>query len=280
MAKNSYLGELIAEFLGTMILILFGVGVVAQVVTNADGGMGDHDSIAWAWGIGVTMGVYVAARISGAHLNPAVTIALAAFKGFAWRKVLPYSLAQTAGAFVAAAIVRVVYSDLIAKVDPEHTIASQGIFSTLPGNGLEGVSIPTAFFDQIVGTAILVFVIFALTTATNNPPMSNLGPFLVGLLVVGIGMAWGANAGYAINPARDFGPRLLTLITGYETALYDQNGTLYFWLPIVAPIIGGLIGGALFKYAVEAFLPTEAESVTVSEPVAENVADSDANRAG
>jgi glycerol uptake facilitator protein len=275
MAKNSYLGELIAEFLGTMILILFGVGVVAQVVTNADGGMGDHDSIAWAWGIGVTMGVYVAARISGAHLNPAVTVALAAFKGFAWRKVLPYSLAQTAGAFVAAAIVRVVYADLIFKTDPEHTIATQGIFSTLPGNGLDGVSIPTAFFDQVVGTAILVFVIFALTTAANNPPMSNLGPFLVGLLVVGIGMAWGANAGYAINPARDFGPRLLTLITGYETALYDQNGTLYFWLPIVAPIIGGLIGGALFKYAVEGFLPTEGEAVTVSEPIA----DSDTNRA-
>jgi glycerol uptake facilitator protein len=257
MAKNSYLGELVAEFLGTMILILFGVGVVAQVVTNPDGAMGDHDSIAWAWGLGVTMGVYVAARLSGAHINPAVTIALAAFKGFPWRKVLPYSLAQTAGAFVAAAIVRVVYADLIFKVDPDHTIATQGIFSTLPGNGLEGVSITTAFFDQIVGTAILVFVVFALVTAANNPPMGNMGPLIIGLLVVAIGMAWGANAGYAINPARDFGPRLLTLITGYETALYDQNGTLYFWLPIVAPIIGGLVGGALWKYAVEVFLPSE-----------------------
>ena len=264
--KNSYLGELFAEFLGTMILILFGVGVVAQVVTTPDGSLGDHDSIAWAWGIGVTMGVYVAARLSGAHLNPAVTIALAAFKGFSWRKVLPYSLAQTAGAFVAALIVRFVYSDLIAKVDPDHTIATQGIYSTLPGNGAEGVGIGTAFFDQVVGTAILVFVIFALTTAANNPPMSNLGPVVVGLLVVGIGMAWGANAGYAINPARDFGPRLASLLTGYETAMFDQNGTLYFWLPIVAPIIGGLIGGALFKFAVEGFLPAEAEDVTVSEP--------------
>ncbi|MCO1657387.1 MIP/aquaporin family protein [Pseudonocardia humida] len=265
MAKNSYLGELLAEFLGTMILILFGVGVVAQVVTNPDGGMGDHDSIAWAWGIGVTMGVYVAARLSGAHINPAVTIALAAFKGFPWRKVLPYSLAQTAGAFVAAAIVRVVYSDLIARIDPEHTIASQGIFSTLPGNGVEGanVTITTAFFDQIVGTAILVFVVFALVTATNNPPMGNMAPLIIGLLVVGIGMAWGANAGYAINPARDFGPRLLSLITGYETALYDQNGALYFWLPIVAPIIGGLLGGALFKFAVESFLPAEVEADTI-----------------
>lgn len=264
--KNSLVGELSAEFLGTMILILFGTGVVAQVVTAPDGSLGDHDSITWAWGIGVTLGVYVAARLSGAHLNPAVTIALAAFKGFSWRKVLPYSLAQTAGAFVAALIVRFVYSDLIAKVDPGLTVASQGIFSTLPGNGVEGVSIGTAFFDQVVGTAILVFVIFALTTAANNPPMANLGPVVVGLLVVGIGMAWGANAGYAINPARDFGPRLASYVTGYQTAWVDQNGTPYWWLPIIAPIIGGLIGGALFKFAIESFLPAEAEAVTVSEP--------------
>jgi glycerol uptake facilitator protein len=250
-----------------MILILFGVGVVAQVVTAGDGGgLGDHDSIAWAWGIGVTLGVYVAARLSGAHLNPAVTIALAAFKGFSWRKVLPYSLAQTAGAFVAALIVRFVYSDLIRAIDPGLT-DTQGIFSTLPGNGTGPVSIPTAFFDQVVGTAILVFVIFALTTAANNPPMANLGPVVVGLLVVGIGMAWGANAGYAINPARDFGPRLASYVSGYQTAWVDQNGTPYWWLPIIAPIIGGLIGGALFKFMIEGFLPAEAElDAAVPEP--------------
>jgi glycerol uptake facilitator protein len=263
MAKNSYLGELIAEFLGTMILILFGVGVVAQVVTAPDGSLGDHDSIAWSWGIGVILGVYVAGRVSGAHINPAVTIALAAFKGFPWRKVVPYSLAQTAGAFVAAIIVRFVYADLIYKVDPQHTIDSQGIFSTLPGNGVDGVGIPTAFFDQIVGTAILVFVVFALITAANNPPLANMTPVVIGLLVVGIGMAWGANAGYAINPARDFGPRLASWITGYETAMFDQNGNLYFWLPIVAPILGGLLGGAMWKFLVERYLPTEAPEVTL-----------------
>lgn len=267
MAKNSLTGELSAEFLGTMILILFGNGVVAQVVTSSDKSLGGHDSIAWAWGIGVTLGVYVAARLSGAHLNPAVTVALAAFKGFSWRKVLPYALAQTAGAFVAALIVRFVYSDLINALDPGHTYKTQGIFSTLPGNGSGPVSIPTAFFDQIVGTAILVFVIFALTTAANNGPLSNLGPVVVGLLVVAIGMAWGANAGYAINPARDFGPRLASFVTGYATAFLDQNGSVYFWLPIVAPIIGGLIGGALFKYMIERFLPAEGEDITVSEPV-------------
>jgi glycerol uptake facilitator protein len=279
MAKNSYLGELIAEFLGTMILILFGVGVVAQVVTNPDGAMGDHDSIAWAWGIGVILGVYVAGRISGGHINPAVTIALATFKGFPWRKVAPYCLAQTAGAFVAAIIVRFVYADLIARIDPNHTIASQGIYSTLPGNNVEGanVTIATAFFDQIVGTAILVFVVFALITAANNPPLANMTPVVIGLLVVGIGMAWGANAGYAINPARDFGPRFASWITGYETAMFDQNGNLYFWLPIVAPIIGGLIGGAMFKYLVERYLPAEAPEVTL-EPTPSEAAPTEPKR--
>ena len=269
MKKDTLTWELLAEFAGTCILILFGVGVVAQVVTG-DGNLGDHDSIAWAWGLGVTLGVYVSARISGAHLNPAVTVALAAFQGFSWKKVLPYSLAQTAGAFVAAIIVRFTYADLIDAIDPNHTIKTQGIFSTLPGNGGPHVTMTTAFFDQIVGTAILVFVIFALTNARNNPPLSNLGPLLVGLLVVAIGMAWGANAGYAINPARDFGPRLASWITGYSTAMKDQHGTYYFWLPIVAPLIGGLVGGGLFKVLIDRGLDAvdeEPEQEAAGEPL-------------
>ena len=104
--------------------------------------------------------------------------------------------------------------------------------------------------------AILVAVIFALTSAVNNPPLANTGPLIIGLLVVAIGLGWGANAGYAINPARDFGPRLASWITGYNDAWYSANGPeLYFWLPIVAPLIGGLIGGALFVFCIERFLP-------------------------
>lgn len=279
--KNPLVGELCAEFAGTLILILFGVGVVAQVSTSADGSLGDHDSIAWAWGLGVTLGVYVAARLSGAHLNPAVTLALAVFQGFAWRKVLPYAVAQTLGAFVAALIVRVSYADLISAVDPDHTIATQGIFSTLPGNGVADVSLSSAFVDQVVGTAILVFVIFALTSAWNNPPMANLGPVVVGLLVVAIGMAWGANAGYAINPARDFGPRLASFITGYGGAWRDQDGGLYFWLPIVAPLVGGLVGGGLFKVLIERHLAEEpGEDEAVGEPVPETAQSRDHQSAG
>jgi glycerol uptake facilitator protein len=245
-------GELAAEFAGTLILILFGVGVVAQVVA---GGIGGHDSIAWAWGLAVVMGVYVAARISGAHLNPAVTVALAAFRGFPWRKVGPYALAQTLGAFVAALIVRWVYADVLDAFDPGHTIKSQGVFSTLPGNGTGPVSTGTAFLDQIVGTAILLFLILAVTDARNSTPAGNLAPFIVGLIVVAIGFAWGTNAGYAINPARDFGPRLASFVTGFGNAWRDQNGSLYFWVPIVGPLIGGLIGAGLYDVLVGRFLP-------------------------
>jgi len=156
-----------AEFLGTLILILFGVGVVAQVVAA---GIGDHDSITWAWGLGVALGVYVAARISGAHLNPAVTLALACFKGFSWRKVLPYSLAQTLGAFVAALLVRWNYTEALAKADPGHTLKTQGVFSTLPGNGTLPVSEWGALRDQVIGTALLVLVIFAVTTCSTPRP--------------------------------------------------------------------------------------------------------------
>ncbi|WP_326636244.1 aquaporin family protein [Streptosporangium sp. NBC_01755] len=252
--SRGLLGEMAAEFTGTMILILFGVAVVAQVVAA---GIGDHDSIAWAWGLGVMLGVYVAARTSGAHLNPAVTVALAAFKGFSWRKVLPYCLAQTAGAFVAALIVRFNYGEVLEKADPGLTIKTQSVFSTLPGNGSLPVGTWGAFRDQVIGTAILLLLILALSDARNTAPMANLAPFMIGLLVVAIGMAWGSNAGYAINPARDFGPRLASFLTGYETAWQDQYGQLYFWVPIVAPLIGGLIGAFLYEILVAGFLPSE-----------------------
>ena len=155
-----------------------------------------------------------------------------------------------------------VYSDAINRVDAGHTKATQGIFSTSPD---VGVSLPTAFLDQIVGTAILVAVIFALTSAVNNPPLGNTAPLFIGLLVVGIGLGWGSNAGYAINPARDFAPRLASWLTGYQDAWFSANGTeLYFWVPIIAPVIGGLIGGALFVYGIEKFLP---EAITTPDEV-------------
>jgi len=249
------LAEFLAEFFGTFILILFGVGVVAQVVA---GGIGNHDSITWSWGIGVMLGVYACARISGGHINPAVTVALAAFGKFSWRKVPIYVAAQFLGAFVAALVVRWNYFEVLNKFDPGHTIKSQGVFSTLPGNGALPVHMWGGFRDQIIGTAILLFLVAALTDLRSTPPLANLGPFIIGLLVVGIGMAWGTNAGYAINPARDFGPRLAAYLTGYGTTWRDQYGDLYWWVPVVGPLIGGLIGMALYQWGLARFMPLTA----------------------
>ncbi|MFI7102325.1 MIP/aquaporin family protein [Streptomyces sp. NPDC050161] len=261
--QSRIIREMSAEFLGTMVLILFGCGVVAQVVaggalTDPKGGLGDHDSIAWAWGLGVTLGVYVAARISGAHLNPAVTLALAVFKGFSWAKVVPYALAQTAGAFVAALLVRWNYTEVLARADPAHSLKTQFVFSTLPGNGstTAGIHEWGAFRDQVIGTALLLLLIFAITDLLNTPPGANMAAFVIGLVVVAIGMAFGTDAGYAINPARDFGPRLASFLTGYRGAWRDQWGNFYFWVPLIGPLVGGVLGAGLYKYLIGVFLPT------------------------
>ncbi|MFE7353436.1 MIP/aquaporin family protein [Streptomyces sp. NPDC057543] len=264
---SGFAGELSAEFLGTMILILFGCGVVAQVVaggalTEPPGGLGNHDSIAWAWGLGVTLGIYVAGRLSGAHLNPAVTVSLAAFKDFPWNKVAPYTVAQLAGAFTGALLVRWNYTEALAAVDPGHTIKTQFVFSTLPANGNPALPVHEwgALRDQVIGTAILMLLILAVTDLLNTPPGANLGPFIVGLIIVAIGMAFGTNAGYAINPARDLGPRLASFLTGYEGAWRDQYGNLYFWVPIVGPLVGGPVGAFLYQTLIGRFLPAaEAE---------------------
>ena len=216
-------GQLIAESIATMVLILFGVGGTVQVGTAANGAMGDHGDMAWAWGIGVIFAVYIGAKVSGAHLNPAVTIALAVFKRFPWGKVPGYIAAQLVGAFAGAAVVLVAYRDLLNSFDPGRTIAGQALFVTMPGNGIAPVSVASAFLDQVIGTAILLLGIFAVITAANDPPLSNLEPYIVGILVVGIDMAWGALAGAPINPARDFAPRLVLTFAGYDTAWSDHT---------------------------------------------------------
>jgi glycerol uptake facilitator protein len=250
-AAPGVVGEVLAEFAGTMILVLFGCGVVAQVVVA---GVGEVASIHWAWGVGAAMGMYVAGRTSGAHLNPAVTVALAAFKGFPWRKVGPYAAAQLLGAFVAALVVRWNYSEALAAFDPGRTAKSQGVFSTRPASAL-GVGEWGAFRDQVIGTAILLFLILAVTDTLAAPAQVRLAPVVIGLLVVAIGMAWGGNAGYALNPARDFGPRLASFLTGYDGAFRDTTGYPYWWIPLVAPLAGGLVGAGLYQVLVGRYLP-------------------------
>lgn len=242
--------EVLAEFLGTFVLIVFGVGVVAQVVLGK-GAAGTYLSINIGWGLAVVMGVYVAGSVTGAHINPAVTIALAVLRGFPWRKVTPYVVAQTAGAFVAAAVVYATYSEALANFDGgvrqvSGALGTAGIFATYPQPYL---SLFGGFIDQIVGTALLVGVIFAIADQRNLAPAPNVAPVLVGLLVLVIGMTFGLNAGYAINPARDFGPRLFTAIAGWGSEVF-RAGNGWWWVPVVAPVAGGVLGGAVYDFFV------------------------------
>lgn len=251
--------ELLAEFLGTFVLILFGAGVVAQFVLSK-GANGSYLAINLSWGLGVVMGCYVAAGVSGAHLNPAVTLALAVHRGFPWAKVVPYSLAQTAGAFVAAAVVYVTYAEAFTAFDggTRHVLGelgTAGIFATYPKPYLS--TFPGGFVDQVVGTAILMGVILGITDSRNSAPPPGLVPFIVGLLVMGIGMAFGANSGYAINPARDFGPRLFTLVAGWGGEVF-RAGNAWWWVPIAGPLVGAVLGGWVYDAFVGKRFPNPA----------------------
>lgn len=255
-------GELLAEFLGTFVLILLGCASVAVAVAGLPGSGRQSDPfgaanwliIAFGWGFAVVFGIYVAGGVSGAHINPAVTLAFAVRRAFPWVKVVPYMIAQLVGAFVAAALVYSVYSWAIdafnakAGVARNQSLDTYAIFATFPAEYFGG-SWWGPLLDQVVGTAVLVLLIFALIDARNTAPAANLGPFLIGMVVTVIGLTFGTNAGYAINPARDFGPRLWTFLTGWgEIALpgtYEWF-SFYFWIPIAGPLIGAVVGAVVY----------------------------------
>jgi glycerol uptake facilitator protein len=252
--KPTLRAELIAEFLGTFVLMLFGIGVVAMVVLFPSSHPGEtihggFTNITLGWGLAVMMGIYVAGKVSGAHLNPAVTLALAVFRGFPWRKVLPYFIAQTAGALAAAALVYWNYLPAFRQFDPQLE-RSAGVFTTFPAYP---AILEAGFLDQLIGTGLLVLLIFAITDEFNLPPGANLAPPLIGLVVVAIGMSFGGMHGYAINPARDFGPRLFTVFAGFRNnGLTD--GARVWWVPVVAPLLGGLLGAAIYDFGIRRFL--------------------------
>jgi glycerol uptake facilitator protein len=291
--RSSLGGELAAEFLGTFILIMFGTGSVAMAVSalNQSGrgteifqASGDWLLICWGWGLAVTLGVYVAGGVTGAHLNPAVTVANALRRDFPWRKVLPYSAAQVVGAFAGAAIVYLNYHGAIDSYNAAHHIADRAsadgattfsIFGTTPAPYFHNWFGP--FLDEVIGTALLICVLFALTDERNQPPKANVAPFIVGLVVVAIGISFGANSGYAINPARDLGPRLLAGLAGWgSNAVPGDYGDIsfYMWIPIVGPLVGAGIGALVYDKLIRDVLlargePADAEVEGEGETVEE-----------
>jgi glycerol uptake facilitator protein len=253
--KNTLLGEMSAEFLGTLVLIALGDGVVAMVVLFGSGASGEvikggYTNITLGWGLAVMMGIFIAGRVSGAHLNPAVTLSLAVFRDFPLRKVLPYTAAQVAGAFGGAALVYFNYLPAFQKFDPalEKTTNVFATFPTFPEQWGFG------FLDQVIGTALLIGLILAITDPRNRPIDPGWQPLAIGLVVVAIGVSWGGMHGYAINPARDFGPRLFTLVAGFKNTGFDSH---VFLVPIVGPFLGGLVGAAVYDMMIRPFLPSE-----------------------
>jgi glycerol uptake facilitator protein len=243
--------ELLAEMVGTLVLILLGEGVVANVVLKKS----KAENAGWivvtaGWAIGVMMGVYAVGRISGAHLNPAVTIAMASIGSFPWKLVPGYILAQLAGAFLGAVLVWLTY--LAHWEWTPDADAKLSVFSTIPA-----IRRPFAnLLTEMIGTAILLFGILSIAANAQKittPGELNLAlvfshglqPALVGILVWGIGLSLGGPTGYAINPARDFAPRLahaMLPIPGKRDSDWS-----YSWIPVLGPILGGILGAWLFR---------------------------------
>jgi glycerol uptake facilitator protein len=252
MQKDSLFAELVSEFFGTFVLLLLGCGTVAMVLLFGKGIPGEIVHGGWTnitlgWGLAVVLGVYTSQR-SGGHINPAVTLSFALMLGFPWRKVLPYICAQVAGGFLGALIVFVNYREVFVKVDP-NLESTAGVFTTFPA--FPGLPV-TGLVDQIIGTALLLFLV--LVIVNHAPP--NLRPLLIGGAVVAIGMAFGGLHGYAINPARDFGPRLFTVLAGFKNnGLTDGTGV--FWVPIAGPLVGGIVGTFVYTQCIRRFAASE-----------------------
>lgn len=274
MRNDSLMPELVAEFFGTFILMLFGDGAVAVSVWA---GAYDLWAVSLMWALAVAFAVYAAGAVSGAHLNPAVTITMAAFDDeFEWNKVLPYIVAQLLGAFVAAAAIHVAFSGVIEAFEAAEGLVrgqagsqlSAMVYTTYAPNpaiigtsadALAQVGMAQWFISEVIITAVLLFGIFFLVEEANEGrPLANMSALIIGLLV-GALVAYEAPVSMAaLNPARDLGPRVWALLAGWgEIAFPGPRGG--FWIPTVSTIVGGLIGGAVYTYIFRGIYPAQPE---------------------
>ena len=282
MNRNGLMPELTGEFFGTFILMLFGDGAVAVSVWT---GAYDLWAVSLMWALAVALAVYAAGAVSGAHINPAVTITMAAFDDeFEWGKVIPYIVAQLLGAFVAAAAIHVAFSGVIEAFEAAEGLVrgqagsqlSAMVYTTYAPNpaiigtsaeALAQVGLGQWFISEVIITAVLLFGIFFLVEEANEGrPLANMSALMIGLLV-GALVAYEAPVSMAaLNPARDLGPRVWALLAGWgEIAFPGPRGG--FWIPTVSTIVGGLIGGAIYTYVFKAIYPTPAEPGRVSPEV-------------
>ena len=257
--NDSLKAQCTAEFLGTGLFLFFGIGCLSALkVAGASLGLWE---ICIIWGLGISLAVDLTSGISGGHLNPAVTVALWLFACFPGRKVFPYIVSQVAGAFGGAVLAYVLYSTMFTEFESAHHIARgsveslqlASIFSTYPAASL---SIWHAALVEVVITSMLMGMIMALTDDGNGVPKGPLAPLLIGLLVAVIGASTGPLTGFAMNPARELGPKLFTwMAAGGDIAMTGGRDIPYFIVPIIAPLIGACLGAAIYRYLIGNNLP-------------------------
>ncbi|XP_077531520.1 aquaporin-10-like [Haemaphysalis longicornis] len=242
----------LAELVGTLVLTLVGDCVLASLTVSRLGAVGLAAG-PLGWGLAVFLGVLVAGGVSGAHLNPAVTVAMATVGKISWRKVLPYVASQYAGAFLASSLVYMVYADALRLVDGPLTAvygenATAPVFSCFPA---PGVSTFTCFLDQVVSAAVLLLGICAVTDNRNMSVPRGQQPLLIGLTVSACMYAFSSNCGNPLNPARDLAPRIFTAISSWGSAVFSFRSYNWFWVPVVGPHVGGIVGVWMYKLAVD-----------------------------
>ncbi|KAM4631485.1 aquaporin-10b [Polymixia lowei] len=267
--RNQLVRECMAECLGVYIMILFGCGSVAQVTTTQDK-KGQYLSINLGFALGTTFGVFVSRGVSGAHLNPAVTLSMCVLGRHPWMKLPFYIFFQVLGAFLAAATIGLQYYDAIrsysgGKLTVTGSTATAGIFSTYPSDYL---SLWGGITDQVIGTAALLVCVLALGDRENSPSPPGLEPVLVGSVVLVIGVSMGSNSGYALNPARDIGPRLFTYFAGWGVDVF-KAGDNWWWVPLVATCIGALLGTLIYELLIEVHHPSPCELQVLGQQVVE-----------
>ena len=265
--------QCLAEVLGTFIMIFFGLGAVhAAVITGAQVGVWQ---VAIVWGIGIALAIYATSAVSGAHLNPAITLTLAAYRGFPWRKVVPYMLAQLVGAALAAAVLFALFHNLIAAFETARGLVHGGPGSELSAMvygeyfpnpamlamtpALAAVTMPLAMLAEIVGTALLAFIVFALTDERNTGrPAHHLAPLYIGLTISLLISILAPISQACFNPARDFGPRLVAYLAGWGSVAIPGPHGGFFTVYILSPCLGALIGGAVYQFILRRAFPPEA----------------------
>ena len=257
--RKAFAGELLSECIAVFIIIALGDSAAAMYfVYDPSPYQHAYWGVCIAWGLSVTIAIYVTGAVSGTHANPAVTLALALFRGFPARKVIPYVCAQVLGGFLGAAVVYLMFSPVIDSFNAVHGMTrldggAAGVFFTHPGDGITPIH---AFVDEIVLTGVLVLGIFAITEEFNTmAPQANSGALIIGLLVACIGASAGYLEAWPINPARDFGPRLFCFFAGWGSAALPSPQN-YWWVPIMGPLVGGVVGAGLYQTLIRPFLPS------------------------